>query len=175
MRRAITMCVFMLVCVPRGGLAQEMALISAGIGVTSVTANRNTSLERAVPVFRLPRPKGLSVDWDVGADSARASDGIDFHHWHFLFGPAWDIRKGRVEFVSSATVGPSINRVTSPGIGGRNSWAVEPSTTAWIDINHWFGAKLSAGYYVTRFDIDPGGSVASRTVRLQTAVLVRVF
>ena len=165
----------LIVTVATDGAAQTEALIAVGAGGTTTIRAHESSSEWSIPIFRIPRPEGISFDWDVGA-----TETSELHRWQFLFGPAYDIRAGRTETIASIVVGPSFNRSLNDGVTAKNSWAIQPQLTCWIDLNEWLGVKFSAGYTFTRASTTlASGPVGPRVddsrLRLQSGVVVRVF
>jgi hypothetical protein len=162
--------------VPAVASAQTDALVAVGAGASAVDRDGHATMKWSIPMFRLPRPEGISFDWDIG----RASTS-ELHRWQYLFGPAYDVRAGRAEAIASVVVGPSVNRSLVSGLDVRNSWAVEPRVALWIDLNDWLGLNLSAAYVSTRADAftSPGGAPAGRLedehVRFQTGIVVKAY
>ena len=147
--------------------AQGGHLFAAGAGYSVTQLNGDSW--RGSPnwfIFRLPRPEHLGIAWDIGSDTfpvpadatpSQAAGSLLVRH--FLFGPGYTLRAGRVELTISGLVGPVTNKFeldesprspASATLSSKTTWGGLVGGTSYIDMVGNLGLKLSADYVLAR-------------------------
>ena len=144
--------------------AQSEHLFAVGVGASATQLNGGAW--DASPdwfIFRLPRPEHFGAAWDIGKDSfpvpaPATSSGVvgTLQVHHFLFGPGYTWRAGRMELTGMGLAGPATGKFrllddgSGPTLSSRMTWSAMAGVTAWIDLNARLGVKLSGDYLIAR-------------------------
>jgi hypothetical protein len=169
---------------------QEGAYISVGgdYGVDIPTSDRLASKRAWGVAFRLPRPHGWSLAWDIGSSESTLSHSVNgtdgpigtFRVRPLLGGVAYGWRRGRIETIAIVTAGVAFAGLdlddggrerfaaalatTSVAADGGPTLAVQPKLTTWVDLNRRFGVGVSAAYLYARPRVTVSGSTQETRV-----------